>query len=310
MLIAFLLQELFLLKIVKFARPTFLILFTFRREAIKWMEKENDLYLLYKMTFQIFSEMSSTFTAEVLWLCSHMLHVLAPPLKEIQVITLLSIVYMDICVCPRLSRRLEGVRHSAASELPCTSHYLRAGNGWRFQQPLHMRGLLLHRAWAGGAHFRLTEVAWSGLTKGWVYVGTMERWRPAALSWYTGRRDHLTGIYLIPLYCKSRPGRKVQLSGSPLDPYSDTNGTKYLWHNMKTHVSSNRKHFTFCRTSLDTAFSWWTSGKVSFNINSLLVPKLTLCLSSDFQSYFTTWGLKSWCFLKGQFVGDRLRNGL
>lgn len=152
MLFALLLQELFLLKIVKFARPTFLILFTFHREAVKWMgKKENDLYLLYKMSFKIFSEMSSTFTAEVLWLCSHMLHVLAPPLKEIQVITLLSIVYTDICVCPRLSRRLGGVRHSAASELPCTSQYLRAGNGWRFQQPLRTRGWLLHRAWAGAS---------------------------------------------------------------------------------------------------------------------------------------------------------------
>lgn len=172
MLFALLLQELFLLKIVKFARPTILILFTFHGGAIKWMgKKENYLCLLYKTSFKVFSKMSSTFTAEVLWICSHMLHVLASPLKQIQVITQLSTVYMVICVCLRLlSRRLVGVWHSAASELPCTSHYLTC-----FQQPLCTHGLL-HRTRAGGAHFRLTEVPWSGLSKGWVYVVTMQHW--------------------------------------------------------------------------------------------------------------------------------------
>lgn len=208
MLFALLLQELFLLETVKFARPTILILFTFHRGDIKWMgKKENDLYLFYTVSSKIFSKISSTFKAELLWICSHMLHVLAFPLKQIQVITQFSVVYMVICICPRLLSRLVDVWYSTTSKLPFTSHYLRARNAWHASNS--------HSAHMTEKYTLCSEVE---LRLGWAKAGfTLQWWRPAALSWYIGRRDILTGIDHIPLHQEQNPRRKTQLSISPPD---------------------------------------------------------------------------------------------
>lgn len=82
------------------------------------------------------------------------------------------------------------------------------------------------------------------------------------------------------------------------------------WGTMQRHALALKGSILFFAGLLWIHHSAGYIIHITFNINSLLVQKLTLCLSSDFQSNFTTWGLKSQCFLKGQFVGHRLRNGL
>lgn len=153
-------------------------------------EEKNGLYLLYKLSCKTFSILSFIFTNKVLW--RQMMPVLPSPLKQIQVITQLSIVYTVICVCPRLlSGTLMGVWHSTTSEFPCIGQYLRAGSGWQTSKScsMCMGHFTAHGPW------RTLK-----LTTGQAAAGFMlEPQRPAALSWYTGRKDHLTGIPFTPL---------------------------------------------------------------------------------------------------------------
>lgn len=153
-------------------------------------EEKNGLYLLYKLSCKTFSILSFIFTNKVLW--CHKMPVLPSPLKQIQVITQLSIVYTVICVCPRLlSGTLKGVWHSTTSEFPCIGQYLRAGSGWQTSKSCST--CMGHFT----AHCPRRTLK---LTTGWAVAGSMlEPQRPAALSWYTGRRDRLTGICFTPL---------------------------------------------------------------------------------------------------------------
>lgn len=271
MLFALLLQELFL-ETVKFARPTILILFTFHSRGIKWMgKKENDLSLFYMMSSKIFSKISSTFKTELLWIHSRMLHVLAFPLKQMQVITPPSVVYMVICVCPRLLSRLVGVWHSTTSELPYTSHYLRARNVWH----------------ASNSHSaRMAE----------KYASCSQRysldWVEQKLGLHYDDEDlqHWAdilgeGIFWLEFTAFLSTSRaEAQEKSTTLDittrfpvlaPMAwSTSGA------MQRHFGSKEKHFSFCGASLDTLFSWWINNKVSFNTNPLLVPEFARVLIS------------------------------